>query len=239
MRIAICEDDVTQAKILDFYLRKMAGKYKIEEIVPYSSGESLYRAIGRKERFDFYLLDINLPGLSGVELGMILRRTDPEAGLVFITDYPQYVTQAFDLKSAQYLLKPVKSKVFLRTMSRLFEEHEKQYITYVLENERLLTLRIKDIISVEFYYGEIIITTMSAVHKFHTNVKQEKARLTAMHFLKTHQGYYVNPDHVQKICSDCIYCAKDIRIPVSTRQRKKLLEEFHQYFAKPQLPPVF
>ena len=147
MRIAICEDDVTQAKILDFYLRKMAGKYKIEEIVPYSSGESLYRAIGRKERFDFYLLDINLPGLSGVELGMILRRTDPEAGLVFITDYPQYVTQAFDLKSAQYLLKPVKSKVFLRTMSRLFEEHEKQYITYVLENERLLTLRIKDIIN--------------------------------------------------------------------------------------------
>ena len=84
MRIAICEDDVTQAKILDFYLRKMAGKYKIEEIVSYSSGESLYRAIGRKERFDFYLLDINLPGLSGVELGMILRRTDPEAGLVFI-----------------------------------------------------------------------------------------------------------------------------------------------------------
>lgn len=232
MRIAICEDDVTGTKILDFYLRKMAGKYKIEEIASYSSGENLYRAIGRKERFDFYLLDINLPGLSGVELGTILRKADPEAGLVFITDYPQYVTQAFSLQSAQYLLKPVKSKVFIRTMSRLFDAYEKMYITYVLENERLLKLQLKDIISVEFYYGSIIINTFAGVHKFRTNVKQEKARLEAIQFLKTHQGYYVNPSHIEKICSDRIYCANDICVPVSSRQRKKLLADFHQYFSR-------
>ncbi len=232
MRIAICEDDVAQTRIIEFYLRKMAGKYHMEEIAAYASGESLYRAVGKKKRFDFYLLDIGLPGISGVELGTILRTADSDAGLVFITDYPQYVTQAFGLKSAQYLLKPLKSNIFMRTMSRLFDAYERQYVTYVLKNERLLKLRVRDIISIEFYYGEIVINTFAGVHKFRTNVKQEKARLETMQFLKTHQGYYVNPDHIEKICSNCIYCANNVCIPISSRQRKKLLADFHQYFSR-------
>lgn len=119
MRIAICEDDVVQARVIELYLRKMTGKYRIEEIAIYTSGEGLYRAVNQKNRFDFYLLDIDLPGISGIELGTILRKEDSDASLVFITDYPQYVTQAFGLESAQYLLKPVKSKIFMHTMSRL------------------------------------------------------------------------------------------------------------------------
>lgn len=233
IRIAICEDEVVQTKILELYLREMAVKYPIEEIMTYTSGENLYRAIDQRNRFDFYLLDIDLPGISGVEVGTMLRKVDSDAGLVFITDYPQYVTQAFTLESAQYLLKPVKSQVFTDTMSLLFDDYEKTYITYyVLENERLLKLAIKDIISVEFYYGKIIVTTFADVYRFRTNVKQEKARLEAMQFLKTHQGYYVNPSHIEKICQDRIYCANNICVPVSSRQRKKLLADFHQYYSK-------
>lgn len=142
------------------------------------------------------------------------------------------MTQAFGLESAQYLLKPVKSKIFMHTMSRLFDAYERLYVTYVLENERQLRLQIKDIISIEFYYGDIIITAFTGVHKFRINVKQEKARLETMQFLKTHQGYYVNPSHIEKICSDRIYCANDICVPVSSRQRKKLLADIHEYFSR-------
>ena len=232
MRIAICEDEITQTRIIELYLREMAVKYHIEEIATYASGENLYRAITLNNQYDFYLLDIDLPGISGVELGSMLRKTDSDAGLVFITDYPQYVTQAFTLESAQYLLKPVKLEVFMCTMSRLFDDYEKLHITYVQENERLLNLRIKDIISVEFYYGEIIINTFADVYRFRTNVKQEKARLVKMRFLRTHQGYYVNPSHIEKICQDCIHCANDICVPISSRQRKKLLEDFHRYYSR-------
>lgn len=231
MKIAICEDDASQVQITELYLKKLASHYRITGISKFASGESLVAAMQANHRFDIYLLDIELPGISGVDLAALIGKHDPDAQVAFISGYPQYISQAFSLHSAQYLLKPIKYKAFARVIHELFERYERRHMVYVMENERSLILPIHDIIYIEFYYGKITIITTKKKYQFHTDVKKEKKRLRAAGFLQTHQSYFVNPDYVKIICQDHVCCDNDLHVPVSTRQRRKLLDGFNDYLS--------
>lgn len=61
----------------------------------------------REHPVDFALLDIEMPGMNGVELGKRLRELMPDLVIIYATSYPQYTTQAMlDVKADHYILKP-------------------------------------------------------------------------------------------------------------------------------------
>jgi len=59
-------------------------------------------------RYDVVLLDINMPGASGLTLAQTLRELSEPPELVFVTAHPEHAVQAFDLEAADYLTKPVR-----------------------------------------------------------------------------------------------------------------------------------
>ena len=77
MNIAICEDDLPQAKIISLYLQKMTDEYHIQKVHYYPNGEKLFIQIEAGAHFDVFLLDIELPGISGIELGSLIKSGIP------------------------------------------------------------------------------------------------------------------------------------------------------------------
>jgi two-component system response regulator AlgR len=65
-------------------------------------------ATGWHATVDVLLLDISMPGISGVELARSLRQLPLVPQLVFTTAHEQYAVDAFELDAADYLLKPVR-----------------------------------------------------------------------------------------------------------------------------------
>jgi len=61
-----------------------------------------------RQTVDVLLLDISMPGISGVELARRLRQLPLAPQLVFTTAHEQYAVDAFELDAADYLLKPVR-----------------------------------------------------------------------------------------------------------------------------------
>lgn len=61
-----------------------------------------------RQAVDVLLLDISMPGISGVELARRLRQLPLAPQLVFTTAHEQYAVDAFELDAADYLLKPVR-----------------------------------------------------------------------------------------------------------------------------------
>jgi len=69
------------------------------------------------------LLDIEMPGLNGLELAQHLIREDPVA-IIFVTAFSQYAVEAFGLAAADYLLKPVDAARLRAALSRARERLE-------------------------------------------------------------------------------------------------------------------
>lgn len=229
MKIAICEDDEVQAKTAAQYIRSLSKEFPIEKVIVYTTGQALSKALEIGTYFDIYLLDIDLPGVSGLELGAQIRQKQRYACIAFSTSYPQYVTHAFALKSAQYFLKPIEEAIFVPAMRQILKEYKEAWITLVLENERSITLRQEDIVYVEFYHGIMTVWTKEQSYKVRANVKAWKRIWYQRGFLQSHQGYFINPRHVCAIEADVVVCSEQISCPLSARCRKDFMDQFLEY----------
>ncbi|MFC4386686.1 response regulator [Gracilibacillus marinus] len=70
---------------------------------------------------DVLFLDIEMPGINGMELAEILLDENPKLHIVFVTAYNQYAVTAFELNAMDYLLKPATAERLKKTTKRLME----------------------------------------------------------------------------------------------------------------------
>ena len=109
LRIALCDDHLTDRNTMEAYLKKygqMHPEYEISvDIYPDAAG--LFGARNAGHEFDLYLLDILLPDGNGIEIAKELRKSQVNAVIIFLTSSPDYSLEAFGVKAMQYLLKPV------------------------------------------------------------------------------------------------------------------------------------
>ena len=59
---------------------------------------------------DVALLDIDMPGMNGIELAAQIKTRRPDTAIVFLTGYPQYALDAFELRASGYILKPARKE---------------------------------------------------------------------------------------------------------------------------------
>ncbi|MCD9024633.1 response regulator [Cohnella silvisoli] len=73
---------------------------------------------------DCAFLDIEMPGVNGLELAERLLERMPHVQIVFITAFNHYATQAFEVNAIDYVLKPIHPTRFAKTVERLTEKHQ-------------------------------------------------------------------------------------------------------------------
>src|SRR5215208_1698712 len=73
----------------------------------------------QQRRFDAVFADIQMPGLSGLELVQVLNALDDPPAVVFVTAYDEYAIRAFELRAVDYLLKPVPLGRLKETLDRI------------------------------------------------------------------------------------------------------------------------
>lgn len=115
--LLIADDERPALDELEFLLRRDPRAGAIHRAM---SGSAALAALG-DIRVDAVLLDIHMPGLSGIELARALATSDRAPALVFVTADDERAVEAFDLHAVDYLLKPVREERLQRTLSRLVE----------------------------------------------------------------------------------------------------------------------
>ena len=63
-------------------------------------------AYARDNRVDFALLDIDMPGMTGLELAKALRDIRPDVIVVFVTAHPKFAVEALRMKADYMVFKP-------------------------------------------------------------------------------------------------------------------------------------
>lgn len=115
---AILVDD--EPVILNKLTSILQGNKHIQLIGAYADPLAALRDIAEAAP-DCAFLDIEMPGLNGIELAERILSIAPDTEIVFLTAYNHYASQAFDVNAIDYLLKPIRPERLERTVSRLLK----------------------------------------------------------------------------------------------------------------------
>lgn len=146
-QIAVCDDEEKElAKIvalLDTYRR--AHPECRFSVRTYASMEALLFEMTNPNAFDLLLLDIFMPGKSGIEGAKELRKNGYEGSIIFLTSSKEYAIEAYEVNALQYLLKPLDEKRFVLTVGKVLGmvgEERRRYLALRADREvRRIALR--------------------------------------------------------------------------------------------------
>lgn len=122
--------------VLDLLKMQLEETNKIEVI-----GEFTKPSIALKEipalQADVVFLDIEMPGMNGIELGTRLLEMDNKLDIVFVTAYGQYAIEAFKLNAIHYILKPADQGSINETIQRLLDSRRLSQLKVISKQNRI------------------------------------------------------------------------------------------------------
>ena len=119
IKIAVCDDEQLYMANTGEMLRKYAEAHAEIFVIEYfvSSSMLLDRIEGGK-RYDIYLLDIYMPGVSGMSVATELRSKSIRSPIIFLTSSTEHAVEAFGVDATHYLLKPYTDQNFFAAMDK-------------------------------------------------------------------------------------------------------------------------
>lgn len=192
MRFAICDDEAEHIKILQAYFDDRPALSIESE--PYFSGTSLvedYRKNG--VRYDALFIDMEMPGLNGIDTANAIREIDEQVIIIFVTSHEQYAPQSFECGASRYLVKPLQDKKINEALDfiakRLNREKKTLSFDYNKEHVRLLC---DDIIYCESDHNGSIIYTQNGTYSTRMTISELITKLSEEQFSRVNRGYIVN-----------------------------------------------
>ena len=136
MRILIVEDELLNLQSLMHKINNFTGEDA--ELFPCDHPRAAIAAADKHD-FDLALIDIQLPGMSGIELARVLKSRQVAMRIAFTTGHNDYASEAFDVGAIDYLLKPIIPDRLNRLLARVQNEKQETGKRRAKENNRLDT----------------------------------------------------------------------------------------------------
>ena len=126
INIAICDDERAEITYLASLVHKWVTARGVDvRLLDYESAESFLFACGDDKTVDVLLLDIQMRAMDGVELARQIRRDNEIVQIIFITGYPDFIADGYDVSALHYLMKPVKEDKLFEVLNKAAERLKK------------------------------------------------------------------------------------------------------------------
>jgi two-component system LytT family response regulator len=187
-----------------------------------------------KESVDLVFLDVEMPGMTGIEL---IRNLEKRPVIILITSKTDYAVEAFELNVADYIIKPVTLPRFMLAVSKAKElienkgqkvelnEKDKDYI-FVRSNSILTKIKINDITYVQALGDYVNIYTADNRYTVHITLKAFEDKLPAEKFYRLHRSFLIALNHIDKVEEGTAYIGKH-PVPIGEQYKKELLKRIN------------
>jgi DNA-binding LytR/AlgR family response regulator len=112
LRVLVCDDELMARKRVVRLLGEVEG---VEATIECESGEQVLERL-REEEIDVAILDVNMPGMSGIET--VLAMPEERPYIVFVTAHPEHAVKAFEIGAVDYVMKPIDDARLAKAIER-------------------------------------------------------------------------------------------------------------------------
>ena len=216
LKIAVCDDDASQRSYLLETVSAWAKKNRHPaELREYVDAKSFFFDYGEEKDFDILLLDVEMPGMSGIELAREVRRENSAVQIVFITGYYEYFGDGFDVSALHYLIKPVDAGRLGPVLDRAADNLAYRERSVLLSTaDGSIKVPLADILYVESENVYIIVHTTRENYRTRMALRKFEEQLDET-FFKVHRSFVVGLRHVKKITRTDVTMTNGDVVPLS------------------------
>lgn len=184
---------------------------------------------------DLCFLDIQMPGLNGIEFAKHMPKTTL---VIFTTAFGEYALDSYEVDAVDYLVKPIKPQRFERAVDKAVSYHsmllseeknsniekgENDFV-FIKSDRRSFKVNFKDILFVEGLKDYVIIQTESQRLITHMNLKKIHELLPESNFLRVNRSYIVSKDRIDSYSNNDVFIGA-YEISIGGYYRDRFFEE--------------
>ena len=227
IKVAVCDDDLSQIKIIEEYLKMLANTYTVNiKIDCYSSADTLishYTRTTMDGYYDIVYMDIEVGNCNGVLAAKKIRDIDRKALIIYITNFRKYVFDASDTGMFRFLLKPVLQDKFNEVFEDAYKTINAKGKTYTFFQNKMLTrVFTEEIIYIEIDSRKLLMHTSEKDYRFYGKMKTVAKELAPAGFCLVHASYLINMACIREFGPNKVILQTGAAIPVSEAHRADL-----------------
>lgn len=196
--IAICDDE----NMFRTNLRRCieANTYLLEEsvqIIEYKNAQEIMEYL--EQKLDLLFLDIEMPGINGMEFMRKYGEYLTNTKVIFVTFYDSFILKGYEVNAYRFLIKPVT----VEQIAEIFKAYKAANILNrsitIIEDRIPTDILLRNIIFIESHNNKIGIRTKTTYHCCYQKIKEVSIFLPDKYFYQIHRSYIVNMTYVERI----------------------------------------
>lgn len=225
----MCDDDTVFARAL---CKRLEGLGQSDMLVcAFSSGTDLVREISSGRRLDAVFLDIEMPGLNGLDSARKLREIGGELSIIFLTSHTELAMEGYEVDALRFLPKDCSDKKLTESLQAIQRELaakpnvviRQKGEEYVVPPDKIILVQ-ADNNTVHFTMcGETISARMKLTQAL------EMLEKASQEFVKVHRCIIVNLRHVSKYNAKEIILDNGETVPISKSCAGEFKEKMFEF----------
>lgn len=230
IQVAIVEDDIVERKRICECLNYLESSENLKfHTTEFSTGASFLDKYEPGE-YGIVFMDIEMPGINGMDTAKALRKMDGSVALIFVTNLAQFAIDGYEVDAIDFILKPINKYSFAikvkRAVNRLPQKTE-DFISVKTEKE-MVSVRVSSVKYLEVDGHYVIYHTADGTFSEYTTMKDAYGKLNRSYFVFANRSALVNLHYVTSVTKDSVYVG-EARIDISRPQRKPFLSSMAEF----------
>jgi len=228
LKIAVCDDNREVVKQLSEYLQDIETEQSIRmEFYDFFNGEQLLAAFSNDNPFDLLFLDIEMPGMNGVEIGRYIReqKKDFLLQIVYISGMPGYALELFQNRPLDFIVKPISKAKVAKVVNQVCQMLSKTKIYFSCKiSKTIQRIPVHKILYFVSQNRQVLAVLDQSELLFYAKLDEVLEQVQHSHFAFTHKSYLVNFNRIQKFTPENIIMDNGDVLPVSRMHKKAIID---------------
>lgn len=236
VNIVLCDDDKEILLEINRHILSYMEKTNVSAAIKtFTSGEVLAASVADTDRFDIYILDVEMPDMDGFAVAREVRRYQPNAVVIFITSHLEQAKEGYKVNALRYISKLELAEALPEALEEAFQalqQADKQCLL-VQHYSNFTRILYQDIMYVRKSRRCVLITTTRQGDiQDNRGLKELFEEIGDPRFTFTERSCFINLDYARKIDGYWMELKNGERLPISRPMLPKVKEAIMNLWGK-------
>ena len=236
LKIAICDDNPVELQKTKEYILTYASQKNISlHIDSYSNGYDLIE-MQKTNPYPLLLLDIVMPGITGIELARKIRSFDTRSIFIYLTTSDEYTKEAYSVNAIGYIMKPLNINSISNTLDRCLRFIGANELKTILvpTKDGTITVNLDTLMYVEHIKHVLFFhldngSVISSINSSMSLSELASELFEYSNFIQPHRAYLINMDFITTMTKTDFVLRNNHLIPIPIRRYSQLRKQYFNY----------